>query len=339
MPLRLSLVLLVMAARLTLTTWAVAIAAERHYEVVRDWPALPANHVLGQCVGVGVDSRSNVFVFHHSGREWTTPFPKEPIARPTVSLIAGQTGKLLAAWGAGLFIMPHGLTVDVQDNVWVTDVGLHQVLKFTPAGKLLLTLGERGVPGSDRTHFNRPTDVAVLPDGSCYVSDGYENSRVVKFNAEGQYEFAWGNAGSALGEFDLPHGIAVDRRGRVFVCDRSNDRLQIFDPRGHFLAAWKGPQIGRPYGVSVGPEGQVFVIDGGEHDEDDGPAGKPGRSSFMELDAEGRLLGRGGSFGTKPGQFEVGHDLAAARDGSVYVADAQSQRVQKFVRRNQLTQP
>ena len=314
-------------------------SAERIYEVVRDWPALPATHVLGQCVGVGVDSRSNVFVFHHSGREWTTPFPRDPIARPTVSLLDGRSGKLLATWGAGLFIMPHGLTVDAQDNVWVTDVGRHQVLKFTADGKLLLALGERGRPGADRTHFNRPTDVAVLPDGSCYVSDGYENSRVVRFNSEGRYEFEWGGAGHAPGQFDLPHGLAVDRSGRVFVCDRSNDRIQVFDPRGRFLAAWKGPQIGRPYGVSVGPEGRVFVVDGGEHDEDDGSVEKPGRSSFMELDAEGRLLGRGGSFGRQSGQFEVGHDLAVARDGSVYVADAQSQRVQKFVRRTSSAKP
>lgn len=311
----------------------VATTAGPLHEVVRDWPALPPTHVLGQCVGVGVDSRSNVFVFHHSGREWTTPFPRDPIARPTVSLIEGRTGKLLAAWGAGLFIMPHGLTVDAQDNVWVTDVGRHQVLKFTHDGRLLLALGERGRPGSDRTHFNRPTDVAVLSDGSCYVSDGYENSRVVRFNAEGRHEFEWGTAGSGPGQFDLPHGIAVDRGGRVFVCDRSNDRLQVFDPRGRFLAEWKGPQLGRPYGVSVSAEGHVFVIDGGEHDDDDPPAQKPGRSAAVELDAEGRVLDRFGSSGVGPGQFEVGHDIAVARDGSVYVADAQSRRVQKFVRR------
>ena len=298
------------------------------HEVVRDWPALPESHVLGQCAGVGTDSHNNVFVFHRCGRAWSTPFPSEPISAPTVSVIDGRTGKLLATWGAGEFIMPHGLAIDGEDNVWLTDVGRHQVFKFTPEGRLLLTLGERGVPGADKTHFNLPTDVAVLPDGSFYVSDGYRNTRVIKFTADGRYDFEWGGKGSSPGKFNLPHGIAVDRGGRVFVCDRSNSRLQVFDPKGTFLAEWKGPLIGRPYGVSVGADGHIFAIDGGE------PLLKqPDRSKAVELDPEGRVVDRFGSYGTGPGQFQLGHDIAVARDGSVYVADTPGKRVQKFVRK------
>src|SRR3954468_16640984 len=225
--------------------------AEPKYEVVRDWPALPADHPLGLCAGVGVDSHNNVFVFHRNGRAWSTPFPEEPIAKPTISVLDGRTGKLLAEWGAGEFIMPHGLTLDREDNVWLTDVGRQQLFKYTHEGRLLMTLGERGVPGADQAHFNLPTDIAVLPDGSFYVSDGYRNTRVVKFDATGRYEFEWGGKGAEPGKFNLPHGVAVDERGRVFVCDRSNARLQVFDSRGTFLAEWKGPAIGRPYGVSV----------------------------------------------------------------------------------------
>jgi peptidylamidoglycolate lyase len=299
------------------------------HEVVRDWPVLPAGHMLGQCVGVGVDSRGNVLVFHRSGRTWSTPFPTEPIAAPTVSVLDGRSGRLLAAWGTNEFIMPHGLSLDHADNVWLTDVGRHQVFKFSPDGKrLLLTLGERGVPGADQAHFNLPTDVAVLPDGSFYVSDGYRNTRVVKFTAAGKYDFEWGGKGAGPGQFNLPHGVAVDAQGRVIVCDRTNSRLQVFDPRGKFLTEWKGPLLGRPYGVSVGADGHVFLIDGG-----DTPAKTADRHRAVELDADGRVLDRFGGYGTEPGQFQLGHDIAVAKDGSVFVADAAGKRVQKFVRK------
>jgi peptidylamidoglycolate lyase len=240
-----------------------AALAEPQHIVVPGWPKLPEGHVLGLCAGVGVDAQNRVFVFHRSGQKWSNPFPKELIPQPTVSVFDGGSGSLLATWGANRFIMPHGLTADHEGNLWLTDVGLHQVFKFTPEGKLLLTLGERAVPGNDHAHFNLPTDVAVLRDGSFYVSDGYKNTRVMKFSAEGRFEFEWGTKGQGDGEFNLPHGIAVDALGRVIVCDRENERLQLFDAKGGFLDEWKGPLIGKPYGVGMAPDGHVFVIDGG----------------------------------------------------------------------------
>jgi NHL repeat len=134
-----------------------------HYRVVHGWPILPDGYMLGQATGVGVSSRNQVFVFHRAGREWSEPFPIDPIPTATIAVFDGATGQQVAAWGAGLFIMPHGLTIDDEDNVWLTDVGRHQVYKFTSDGRLLFTLGEAGVPGDDRSHFNLPTDVAVLP--------------------------------------------------------------------------------------------------------------------------------------------------------------------------------
>jgi peptidylamidoglycolate lyase len=303
-------------------------SAEPHHEVVKDWPQLPAGQVLGLCAGVGVSSKNQVFVFHRCGRKWQTPFPKEPIAEDTVTIIDGASGKFISSWGAGRFNMPHGLTVDRNDDLWLTDVGLHQVFKFTAKGKILLTLGTRGEPGADQKHFNLPTDVAVLPDGSFYVSDGYKNTRVVKFAADGRYEFEWGGKGEAPGQFNLPHGIALDGQGRVLVCDRTNSRLQIFDGQGKFLEQWKGPHIGRPYGVDVGPEGHIFIIDGGE------PSLKPAdRGKAVELDPSGKVLETFGSFGTAPGQFQMGHDIAIGPDGAVYVAEGTGARVQKFARK------
>jgi len=307
--------------------FTLATSAQYHHEVVSDWPKLPDGHILGLCAGIGVDSQNRVFVFHRSGRKWANPFPKECIAAPTISMIDGASGKLLATWGENRFVMPHGLTVDHEGNLWMTDVGLHQVFKCTWEGKVLLTLGEAGVPGADRAHFDLPTDVAVLPDGSFYVSDGYKNTRIAKFSAVGKFEFEWGTKGEGKGEFNLPHGITIDSQGRVIVCDRENERLQLFDPRGGFLAAWKGPHLGKPYGIAAAPSGHLFIIDGGS------PSLKRElRGKAVELDAFGTVVDSFGSFGTGPGQFQLGHDIAIGPDGSVYTAEGTGARVQKFVR-------
>jgi peptidylamidoglycolate lyase len=307
---------------------ATAALAQPHHKVVPDWPKLPAGHALGLCAGIGVDAQNRVFVFHRSGRKWSNPFPKDPIAAPTISVIDGASGKLLSTWGDNRFIMPHGLTVDHEGNLWLTDVGLHQVFKCTPEGKVLLTLGEAGVPGSDHSHFNLPTDVAVLLDGSFYISDGYKNTRVMKFSTDARFEFEWGTKGKGDSEFNLPHGIAIDSEGRIIVCDSENERLQLFDARGGFISAWKGPHLGKPYGIATTPGGPLFVIDGGS------PSLKPElRGKAVELDASGTVIDTFGSFGIAPGQFQLGHDIAISPDGAVYVAEGTGARVQKFVRK------
>ncbi len=239
----------------------------------------------------------------------------------------GASGRLVRSWGANRFLMPHGLTVDHQDNVWVTDVLLQQVMKFSPTGELLLTLGEARVPGNDQRHFNFPTDVAVLPDGSFYVSDGYQNTRVMKFTAGGRFDFQWGRPGKGPGEFDLPHAVDVDHGGRVYVADRSNARVQVFDPQGRFLAEWKSEHLGRPYSVAVSG-GRALVVDGGDQ-----PQTGPDRSGAAVLALDGSIINRFGRFGNYDGQFRLAHDVAVAPDGAVYVVDAWGQRVQKFTHR------
>ncbi len=146
------------------------------YELVKDWPQLPKGYILNQVTGVGIDFSQNIFLFHRTGRQWTEPFPDSLISSNTILMLNRQTGKMMNSWGANLFIMPHGLTVDKDNNVWVTDVALHQIFKFSHDGKLLMKLGVAKIPGNDSSHFNLPTDVAVAGDGSFYVSDGYGNS-------------------------------------------------------------------------------------------------------------------------------------------------------------------
>ena len=187
------------------------------YELVNDWPQLPDGYVLSQPGGIGIDTSQNVFVFHRPGRKWKLleeVFPDSLISANTILLLDRQTGKILNSWGGNMFIMPHGLTVDKDNNVWVTDVGLHQVFKFSHEGKLLMKLGEAKIPGNDSLHFNRPTDIAVAADGSFYVSDGYRNSRVVKFSGSGKYIFEWGKKGNKPGEFNIPHAIDLDAQGK-----------------------------------------------------------------------------------------------------------------------------
>ena len=317
-------VALVMTVSLSIAT--VAAAQSPGYRVVHGWPQLPEGRVLGLAAGVGVDSHGAVLVFHRGPRIWSEPLPTNPIEVSTVAVFDGASGKLLREWGAGQFAMPHGLSVDHQDNVWVTDVALHQVFKYSPDGKLLLTLGERGRPGDDGGHFNRPTDVAVLPDGSFYVSDGYRNTRIAKFSADGKFLSQWGRPGAGPGEFATPHAIAVDPQGRVYVADRQNDRVQVFDSQGRFLKQWKGPKIGRPYGLTlVGPN--AAVADGGEQPRD----GSADRSGAAVVDLDGKVLQRFGSFGNQDGQFRLAHDIAADAKGALYVVDVAGQRVQKFV--------
>ena len=298
------------------------------YAVVHGWPVLPDGMVLGQVSGVAVDSHNHVFVFHRAESSWATD-KTHPISSPTILCFDGASGKLLASWGENRFLEPHGLRIDAHDNVWVTDRALQQVFKFSHEGKLLLTIGTERVAGVDATHFDKPTDIAFASDGSIYVSDGYGNNRVAKFSSDGKFLFDWGHKGQGPGEFDLPHSVAVDAQGNVYVADRSNARIQVFDSNGKFLKAWKSPELGRPWSLTFGPDNLLYVVDGGDLK----PA-PPDRGQILKLDLSGKILAKWSRFGNYDGQIYWGHDLAVGKDGAVYVGDVyHGMRVQKFVPR------
>ncbi len=297
------------------------------YTVVHGWPILPDNRVLGPCSGVAVNSKGEVLVLHR-GNRGTDAKGLTPVQEPVVEVFDGATGRLKREWGGGQFVVPHGISVGPDDHVWITDTGTSQVFEFAPDGTLLRTLGERGVPGADTTHFDRPTDVAPMPDGSFYVADGYGNSRVARFAADGHLLFEWGSRGTAPGQFNIPHALAVDGSGRVYVADRVNDRVQVFDPKGHYLTEWKSSAIGRPFGLALLPDRRIAILDGGSN-----PNKAPDHDSVTIATLDGREVEHFGRMGNQDGQFWIAHDIAADRAGNLYVVDIAGQRVQKFARR------
>ena len=222
------------------------------YRPVANWAQLPSGMKWGGVISIEPDARGNIWVFHRGD----TPILK-----------FDRSGKYLAGFGAGMFVQAHGMTIDRDGNVWVTDSQDkdgkgQQVFKFSPEGKLLMTLGKAGVVGEGPDRFSGPSDVVVAPNGDIFVADGHvamSNGRIVKFSKDGKFIKAWGKLGSGPGEFNVPHSIAMDSRGRLFVADRSNNRLQIFDQNGTLLDQWK--QFGRPSGVYIDRNDTIYVAD------------------------------------------------------------------------------
>ena len=301
-----------------------------NYRVVHGWPVLPENSILDEVSAVAVNAHGDVLVLQRGGRKWpeSDMLDQTPIPVPTIFVFDGRTGSLLTKWGEKLFALPHSLTVDREDNVWVTDVALHQVYKFSRDGKLLLRLGERGIAGADTSHFNRPTDVAVALDGSFYISDGYRNSRVLKFSRDGRFLSQWGTRGTGPGQFNLPHGIATDAAGRILVVDRQNARIQVFDRASNYVTQWSGVHFVSPQDIAVASDGTAFVVDIGDDK-------LPDRSGVLVFKRDGSLIGRFGRYGNYDGQFLIAHGVAVGKGGEVYVADFTGRRVQKFVRGKQ----
>ncbi|MBN9296342.1 MAG: hypothetical protein J0I41_04980 [Filimonas sp.] len=295
------------------------------------WPKLPSLLKLGNPSGIGIDTGGNVIVFHRAGRDWPLlgAMPKTLIADKTILVINKDNGTLVKSWGDNLFVMPHGLTVDSDNNIWVTDVGLHQVFKFSYDGKLLLRLGEAGVAGKDQAHFNKPTDIAAAKDGSFYVSDGYGNSRVVKFTAEGKYLFEWGTKGNGEGQFNIPHSICIDSVGNVYVADRENDRVQVFDANGRFIKQLTGGLFGEICGVTFNVnKTKLFAVD----DVSFFRLRHRG-SDVLILDSTGMVKARFGRSGNYTGPVCWYHDLTVDKDENIFVTDILNNTIQKFKRR------
>jgi hypothetical protein len=293
---------------IAMLTWAAAVPGQAQIHIENPyvafteadstWAELPASRSWGHVTAVhpGTDGRT-IWVLDRCGATGC-------IGREEVDMVFqfDLDGRLLRSFGAGLFAVPHGLHVDFEGNVWVTDAAYltspregvgHVVRKFSPEGKLLLTLGEWGVGGDGPGHFYRPSDVLVAPDGSVFVADGHAgypeeggNSRIVKFSPDGSFLMEWGSWGSAIGQFRELHALAMDSRGRLFVGDRGNSRIQIFDQEGGHLATWT--QFGSPSGLYIDADDLLYVAD-----SDSNSQRNPGwrRGIYIGSAADGRVTG------------------------------------------------
>lgn len=246
------------------------------YRSVEGWAKMPAGRTWGSTSAVEIDKdRTSIWVAERCGANSCAGSTLDPILK------FDSTGKLVKSFGAGMLLSPHGIFVDRDGNVWVTDCACtgtaeqrqsrgangevrgHQVLKFSPEGKLLLTLGRAG-GGRDSAYFNAPNDVLVAPNGDIFVAEGHSsaataNARILKFTSKGRFVKAIGSKGTGRGEFDQPHALAMDSQGRLFVGDRSNNRIVILDQEGTFLAEWA--QFSRPSGIYIDKDDNIYVAD------------------------------------------------------------------------------
>ncbi len=252
---------IVVAAGLVVVAGAPLTGQPNPYTTIEKWGQLPEGRTWGSTSAVDVAPNGHIWVAERCGANTCLGSNLPPI------LEFDPSGKLLKTFGAGLMVFPHGFHVDAGGNVWVTDAQGkdgkgHQVFKFSPDGKLLLTLGKAGVAGAGLDELNQPSDVAVAPNGDIFVADGHDagsNMRIVKYAKDGKFIKTWGKLGSAPGEFNVPHAIAFDSKGRLFVADRANNRLQIFDQDGTFLAEWK--QFSRLSGIYIDKNDVLYGAD------------------------------------------------------------------------------
>jgi len=279
--------------------------------VVADPLPLPAGVTMGAQASVAFDSKGHIFVLNRG---------------PQALAEFDAHGKFIRLFGDGLLKRAHGLVIDKADNIWVTDVEAHLVIKVSPQGKVLLTLGTPGEVGewneaTGAHHFDQPTSLAIGRNGDVFVSQGHNpgggDPRVLKFDANGKFIKSWGGRGSEPGKFTAAHGIAIDAQGLVWVADRENQRIQIFDQDGKFIREVK--YAGLPSSISVGKR-YIYMVNGF--------AGQ-----LLRLDLTGKVLAVAGKPGKGPGEFGEAHEVTEGPNGDVWVADTVNSTVQKFVKK------
>jgi len=298
------------------------------YEVDPTWPERPPGMPWGAMPGIAVDARDQVWLFTRTN--------------PPVQVFTAD-GKFVRAWGEGLLTGAHHIKMDREGNVWAADIRLHVVRKFTPEGQLLLTLGTPGESGDDEKHMNRPTDMIVAPNGDIFVSDGYGNARVVHFDKEGKYIGSWGSLGTGARQFSLPHSIVMDSRGRLYVADRNNVRIQVYSQAGELLDSWRDILV--PWGLWVTAADEIWVCGSSpmqwriDPKYPKAPLGCPPKDQvFMRFDTSGMLkqlwsAPKSEDDMEKPGELNWVHSIALDSKGNIYAGDIIGKRAQKFVRK------
>jgi sugar lactone lactonase YvrE len=312
-----------------------ALAQPNPYRTIENWAKLPEGRTWGSTSSVDLDRDGNIWVADRCGANSCAGKTEAPVMK------FDPSGKLLKTFGEGMFVFPHDLVVDRGGNIWIVDgqgkdgKG-HQVFKFSPEGKVLMTLGKAGVAGDGNDEFNQPSAVAIAPNGDIFVADGHggaTNARIVKFSKDGKFIKTWGKKGTAPGEFDTPHTLAFDSKGRLFVGDRANNRIQIFSQDGEFLEQWT--QFSRPSGVYIDRNDVLYVSDS-ESREREGYGHHPGWKRGIRVGSA-----RDGSvtafipdtFATPENSATSGSEgLAVDSKGVIYGAEVQQKDLKKYVK-------
>jgi len=291
------------------------------YDVDATWPQQPDTVArLGWVSGMALDKDENIWLFNKG---------EDPVQ------VYRPDGTFVKTWGKGMFDQPHQLRIDHEGNVWVADFGHHIVQKFDPDGKLLLTIGVRDESGNDESHFYRPTDMAIAPNGDVFVTDGYGNRRVVHLDKEGNFIKQWGVYGSEPGQFVLPHAIVMNDEGTLFVADRNSGRIQSFNTDGKVLDVWSN--LIMPWGLSLNADGSLWVCGSSPHWwYRNGEYLEFKDQILLRLSKDGRVLQNYGlpfaAEGSKiPGETRGAHCLVQDSQGNLYVGDIYTERAQKFV--------
>ena len=269
------------------------------YVVAEDFLNIPSEANFGEVAAVAVDGRQHLYVFNRG-------------PRPLMEF--DSAGHYVRELAQGLVSHAHSIRVDRRGYLWLVDDADHHVIKLDSRGRVKMVLGRRGRSGETDELFNRPTDVAVNSKGEIYVADGYGNSRIVKFSWDGRFIMSWGSKGKGPGQFDTPHAVVTDSQDKVYVADRENRRIQVFEPNGRFIAEWTG--FIYPQGLCLGSDGSIYVGD---------------VSRIVKLDLTGRVVGIFGAKGKGPGQFAGLHGLAVGRSGEIFTAELLNWRVQKLM--------
>ncbi len=313
------------------------------YDSAPNFLKLPDNIYMGEAVGVATNSKGHVFVYTRTGSPKVTVGTNRTFARNAARLFEfDQTGKYVREIGQGLygFVFAHTVRVDRQDNVWVVDNGSNMIIKFDPEGRVLMTLGRKpealtvpatpgpanaritgaGIPGDN---FNQPTDVAWDSAGNIFVSDGYGNSRVAKFNRNGKFLKSWGSKGTEPGQFDLPHTIAIDAQDNVYVGDRNNKRIQVFDTEGKFKTQFAN--IGAPYAICItrGPKQFLYT-------SNSNPSTTMDNGEIYKMTLDGKIVGKFGTAGKLLKEFGTIHEMDCRGENELYVGEITNWRIQKL---------
>lgn len=302
-------------------------------EVVKAWGPLPDGRSWGSTAGVDIDPKDgHIWAYDRCGA-YALDGGCEASDIDPVLKFDRNTGEVLASFGTGLFVLPHGIHVDAEGNVWITDsmgnqsgTKGHQVLKFSPEGKILLTLGQAGVAGSGPGLLNEPCDVITAPNSDIFVSDGHSGQlanpparttgRIIKYNKAGEYITEWGQMGSGPGEFRTPHALAFDSQGRLFVADRGNNRIQIYDQDGNYIDSYY--QFGRISGLFIDNDDTLYAIDSESRPEQHGDWSTGIRIGHASRDGVTAFVPPHKS---DIPQGAAGEGVAVDADGNIYAAE------------------